>query len=90
MGAVKHIEHIKAFFPDFEGDELPERAYFWNILATVSPASTKTLVQKARRNIGADEENDPENLIEICPQLLNEIKELSSHKGITDSIFLLL
>ena len=57
------------------------------VMATVSPASIKTLVQKVRKNRGADEENDHENLIEICSHLLKEIKELSSHKGITDSIF---
>ena len=77
---VKDIPDIAVFFPDYTKSELPERDYLFNILYTIKPEAIESLVKDARMNRGVTEEQNQDEMVEIDPDIWQEISEIVSIK----------
>ena len=77
---VKNLPDVKDYFPDLKENELPDREFMWNILHTLKPRSTKTLIDKAMKNRGVDNEETKDNMVEIAPEFLEKLMDGAAQK----------
>ena len=77
---AKEVPEICAYFPDIENAEMPDRQFFWSIIASVCPDATKRMIKVARDKRISGEEEDKDNLVEVHPETLNKISECASQK----------
>ena len=77
---VKEIPELLLYFPDFEDNELLDRAYLWGVLGALREDGWKQLINQARKARIAAEEEDKEDLIEIHPDILHTLTNLPDVK----------
>ena len=77
---VKEIPELLLYFPDFEYNELPDKAYLWGVLGAIREDGWKQLISQARKARIAAEEEDKEELIEIHPDILHTLTSLPDVK----------
>jgi hypothetical protein len=77
---VKEIDSLYAYFPSLTDKQLPEREVLWNVLASIKPEETATLIKEARehRSVSSAEETE---LIEIAPEFLAELEGIVCQKS---------
>ena len=63
-------------------NEVPDRQYMWNILNTLKPFNTKELISNAQKNRSIDNEDNIDDLIEIAPEYLRTLKNMTMIKVI--------
>ena len=75
------MEDLLEYFPNYSKNELPNRDYLWSVLATLRGEATEHLIKQAieHRSISTDVNKD--ELVEISPQILKEIKSVSAQKS---------
>lgn len=75
---VADDDAIKVYFPDFAPGELPNREYFWRVLATVRPDYFQNVVQFAitQRSLSVDATATKLETISIKEQWLEKLKEM--------------
>ena len=78
---IKDIDEISEYFPDLKEGELPDRNYMWNVLNTLKPNSTKSIIKAALKNRSIENEGDSDNMIEIAPEYLEKIAKHRHSKG---------
>ena len=69
---VKESNYLMKFFPDYQGKQLPDRNFLFTILSTKYPDELRKLVQEAKQNRKASEEELGE-LIEISTDIKKSI-----------------
>ena len=79
-GYAKEVPEICAYFPDFENAEMPDRQFFWSIIVSVRQDATKRMIKVEREKRISGEEEDKDNLVEVHPEILNEISECAAQK----------
>ena len=52
----------------------------WDILSTLKPKTTNTLIEDAIKNRGVENEEDKEDLIKIAPEYLQKLLSTSIQK----------
>ena len=77
---IKDIDEISEYFPDLKEGELPDRNYMWNVLNTLKPNSTKSIVKAALKNKSIENEGDSDNMIEIAPEYLEKLLSIGIQK----------
>ena len=77
---VKEIPKLLLYFPDFQENELPDRAYLRGVLWVLREDGWKQLISQARKARIAAEEEDKEELIEIHPDILHTLTSLPDVK----------
>lgn len=77
---IKSIPEYAVYFPNLGSNELPQRDFMWNVLATVNPESTEKLIQDARNKRAVESDEDKNNLVHIAPDLMAEIEQVASQK----------
>ena len=70
---VKKIPELIQYFPDYADGQLPERAYMWNILWTLREDAWVKILETVRKDKSIQAEESKVELIEIHPEILNEI-----------------
>ena len=78
---IQELSELNEYFPDYPKGELPEREFMWIVLYTLRPDATKFLIKEARDHRSVSSEQNSENLIEIAPQFLAELKHISTKKS---------
>ena len=77
---IKDIDEISEYFPDLKEGELPDRNYMWNVLNTLKPNSTKSIIKAALKNRSIENEGDSDNMIEIAPEYLEKLLSIGIQK----------
>ena len=72
---------IKVHMPDLDEKELPEKEFFFGLLAALYNQETLKLVESAREKRALTQEEDKEELIEIEPSIFKEIQSLMDFKS---------
>ena len=72
---------IKEYMPDLDEKELPEKEFFFGLLTTLYYQETQKLIESARGKRAITKKEDKEELIEIEPSILKEIKSLMDFKS---------
>jgi mevalonate kinase len=75
----KDLPYFAKYFPDFTDKQLPEREYFFNVIATLFPGETKELISEARNRRSSQSEENKEELVEIDPELKKHVLSLLTH-----------
>ena len=75
---VKEVEDLAPYFPTFEEGFLPERSFLWGVLGTLKRDDWKQLLKEARSKRGKKEKEEKEELIEIDPQILDQLIQAPS------------
>ena len=76
------------YIPDYPDKVLPERFFFYSILATLFPNNTKGLIKTWRMKRAVTENQDQQEMIEAVPQVLEEINSLLLHPSKSIKIYL--
>ena len=61
-------------------NEVPDRQFMWNVLDTLRPFTTEELISKAQKNRSVDNEDNIDDLIEIAPEFLRKLKNMTMIK----------
>ena len=71
-------EQFKIYFPDFkEGDKLPERQFFFDVLNTIFPDYLASIMQHAsKQRMAADGEELKKETIELTPEWQEALSSL--------------
>ena len=77
---VKNFESLKSYLIDLKDNEYPGRQFMWDILSTLKPKTTNTLVEDAIKNKGVESKEDKESLIKIAPEYLQKLLSTSIQK----------
>ena len=72
---------IKEYMPDLDEKELPEKEFFFGLLATLYYQETQKLIESVRGKRAITKKKDKEVLIEIEPSILKEIQSLMDFKS---------
>ena len=78
---IRQVEDLAQYFPNYREKELPEREYMWNVIFTLRREASSHLIREARRNRSINNPDNKEDLVEIVPEFLKEIKEIQPQKG---------
>ena len=70
---VKEIPELVQYFPDYADRQLLERAYMLSILWTLRENAWVKILETARKDRSIQAEESKDELIEIHPEILNEI-----------------
>ena len=77
---IKDIDEISEYFLDLKEGELPDRNYMWNVLNTLKPNSTKSIIKAGIKNRSIENEGDSDNMIEIAPEYLEKLLSIGIQK----------
>lgn len=77
---IKDLEDVRDYFPDLKEKELPDREFMWNVLNTLKPVTTQTLINDSLKNRGLDNEENQEDMVEIAPEYLEKLMKIASQK----------
>ena len=72
---AKDVPELMKYFPDIEEGKLPDRSFMWTIFSTLRGETCKKLIETARNARGYDSAEHRDELIEIAPDLLNDIMQ---------------
>ena len=73
LGVCQRDPWTCSIFPDYTEGKLPERAYMWSILWTLREHAGIKILETARKDKIIQAEERKDELIEIYPEILNEI-----------------
>ena len=65
---VLNDKHFAPYFPDYKGDRVPDKQFFWGIIFAIKPGWAKALVKSAmeQRNVKpASDQPDPVKMLQI-------------------------
>ena len=82
---IKDNEMLKQYFPNLTPNQLPNRDYMWNILSSVKPWATHSLIEHALKNRSVENEEEKEDLIEMAPEYVEKLMNVATYK-IKDNI----
>ena len=80
MQSVKGNKLIASYFPDYEGNQLPEKSFFFSILATIFPEETQNLVVKAREKRSVYDKEEKYGLVEVENMIKEELVNVIAQK----------
>ena len=78
--SVKDNQLVASYFPDYEGDQLPERSFFFSILATIFLDETEKLIVKAREKRSTYDKEEKDNLVEVENSIKEELLNVIAPK----------
>jgi hypothetical protein len=61
-------KHFAPYFPDYKGERVPDKRFFWGIIFAIKPGFGKALVKSAmeQRNVQPqDNQPDPVKMLQI-------------------------
>ena len=77
----KDDKYLLQFLPDIKDDQLPEREYFYGILATVYEKETRELVFLSRKSRAISEKTMQNDKVAIDSEILKEIENVMSRRS---------
>ena len=84
---MKEEPELMKYFPDIEEGHLPDRSFIWTILSTLRGEACKKLIESARNARASDSVEHKGELIEIDPDLLNDIMQTPLMSKCKQNIF---
>ena len=79
---IKELNDVKDYFPDLKDGQLPDREFMWDIIHTLKPMTTKSLINNALEGRGLANEESKDNMVEIAPEYLEKLMEVAVKKVI--------
>ena len=72
-GYIKELPDLLEYFQEIEDEELPDHSFMWGVIGILRREAWQKMLKDARkaRSLGIDEPKD--NLVEIHPQILEEL-----------------
>ena len=70
---IKDVPDLVEFFPNLKQNELPDRAFMWDILGTKRREAWQSLLEEARKARGKNNNENTNNLIEIAPDFMKKL-----------------
>ena len=87
---LKEIEFLMKYMPDYPEGVFPEKSFFYSVLSTIYPYWTKNLVEEWRKKRSVAHSTDRQEMVEIIPDILEEINKLLLYPSNYDLILLFL
>ena len=78
---IKSTPHYIEYFPDYKQSKQPPREYKFNLLHTIDPELVEDKIMECHRNRKIQENSKDGDLIEIMPDLLEEIMNSNYHSS---------
>ena len=78
---VLEWEDLKQYFPDYDPPQFPEREFLFGVLSTLRENEMRQLVKEARDNRAIVNNENEDGLIEILPEIKEEIMSILPHKS---------
>ena len=72
---MKDVPKLMKYFSDIEEGQLLDRSFMWTILSLFRGEACKKLIDTTRNARGSDLAENRDELIEIAPDLLNDIMQ---------------
>ena len=86
---LKGIENLMKYIPDYPDKVIPEKFFFYSILATFYPYNTENLIKSWRTASAAIERQGQIEKVEATPQILEEINNLLLHSSKQSILYLI-
>ena len=61
-------------------NQYPDRDYMWTVISTLRPDVTQQLVKDARNHRSVSKPDDNDELVEVDPEIYQEIKNILTQK----------
>ena len=74
---IKLIPDILCYFQDLKDNQLSDRQFMWNVLNTLRPFTTEELINKAQKNRSVENDDNIDDLNEIAPEYLRNLKNIT-------------
>ena len=69
-------ETVSKFMPDYKEDQLSDKNFFHKLVFSIYPHQMYNLIYEAQKKRAINNADQNEDLIEIAPEIVKEIKEV--------------
>ena len=69
------------YFPDYLDSQIPDRQFMYSIISTTYPNALKVLINDAKKKRSLVENNDDNEIIEMKPEIKEEILVVLSQRS---------
>ena len=69
-------ETVSKFMPDYKEGQLPDKNFFHKLVCSIYPHQMYNFIYEAQKKRAINNADQNEDLIEIAPEIVKEIKEV--------------